>query len=273
MAEGVYPKADGDILFASETNDLAGNTVEIEAGENITAGNAIYIDETDGKAYVSDSGNAADNRCDGIAQTTATSGNDCQVLLSGVRTTSGLTDKEDYYVGAAGAITTTISEARVGTALSTTRLLVKPQHNFRARSQHVHVQADQDFAQGAGTWAWVKDTNVLTLQGYMANEATNADADNISFEVWLDAGTYSFAVNYSTDNNTGIVDIDIDGTEIVTALDTYSAAVVYDVRNVTTSIAIADSGLKTVRFTLDGKNGASSDHRFRFHFFRFWKTG
>ncbi len=119
------PKVNGEILDKDEVNNEAGQVIPIEAGENITAGNVIYIHLTDGKAYVSDTGTADDIRAKGIALNTATSGNDVNVLTSGIYTTTGLTDKADYYLGTAGAISTTLSGVRIGTALSTTELYVQ----------------------------------------------------------------------------------------------------------------------------------------------------
>lgn len=98
--------------------------ITIEAGENITDGGVVYIHLTDGKAYVSDTGTQDDIRASGIAENTATSGNDVKVLCYGVHVTTGLTDKQDYYLGASGATSTTLSGVRIGTALSTTELFV-----------------------------------------------------------------------------------------------------------------------------------------------------
>src|SRR3972149_936817 len=109
---------------ASEANDATG-MISVEAGENLTAGNAVYIHLTDGKAYKSDTGTAGDIRANGVALTTVSVGVDVDVLTRGAYTTSGLTDKEDYYLGAAGAISTTRSGVRIGTALSTTLLYVQ----------------------------------------------------------------------------------------------------------------------------------------------------
>ena len=98
--------------------------VTVEAGENISDEDAVYIHLTDGKAYISGTGAQNDIRVDGMAENTATSGQDVSILKLGVHVTTGLTDKQDYYLGAAGAISTTLSGVRIGTALSTTELLV-----------------------------------------------------------------------------------------------------------------------------------------------------
>ena len=122
-AAGTFPKNNGNIWYAQDAN-ICANIVTIEAGENISAGEVCYIHLTDGKAYISDTGTANDIRVNGIALSTATSGNDVQVQTYGEYLTSGLTDKQDYYLGAAGAISTTLSGVRIGMALSTTQLFI-----------------------------------------------------------------------------------------------------------------------------------------------------
>lgn len=124
MTENVFPKVDGDIFYASESNFQSGNFVTLEAGENLTAGEVCYIHLTDGKAYISDTGTANDIRANGIVMATVSSGADVTLQLSGVYITTSLTDKEDYYLGAAGAISTTASGVRVGTANGTTQLII-----------------------------------------------------------------------------------------------------------------------------------------------------
>jgi hypothetical protein len=121
--EGNFPKADGDILYETDVHYASG-IVGVEAAENITAGNVVYIHLTDGKAYVSDTGTANDIRASGVALETKTTGQTLYVMTRGVYLTSSLTAKEDYYLGASGAVSTTRSGIRIGTALSTTELFV-----------------------------------------------------------------------------------------------------------------------------------------------------
>lgn len=122
MAELDFPKSDGDAFFASEANGVvvAG---EIVAGENLTAGNIVYIKKNDGKAYLSDTGTADDIRADGIALNTATTGNDVDVLKKGSYTITA-TAGEVYYLGAAGAISTTVSGVEIGVAIATNKIFV-----------------------------------------------------------------------------------------------------------------------------------------------------
>ena len=120
---GEWPKVAGDEAFAADINE-GSNVIAFEAGEAITAGNVVYIHLTSGTAFVSDTGTANDIRANGIALNTAALAASVSVMLTGVWTTSGLTAKEDYYLGTAGAVSTTVSGVRIGTALSTTKLAV-----------------------------------------------------------------------------------------------------------------------------------------------------
>lgn len=123
MTEGIFPKVDGNILFASDANQGTG-VVLLTAGENVTAGNAVYIKATDGMVYVSDSATQADvKNFNGICLTTALTGATTSVMTRGVFKTTGLTANTFYYVGAAGAFSTT-GRILIGLALSTTALIV-----------------------------------------------------------------------------------------------------------------------------------------------------
>ena len=126
--EHVWPKTDGDIDYASEGNGEVGGVITVEAGENITAGEVVYIHLTDGKAYVSDASTKNDYRASGIAHNTANTGADCYVRTRGIYySAAAFTDKEDYYLGTEGVtngLSTTVSAVRIGTAISTNELYV-----------------------------------------------------------------------------------------------------------------------------------------------------
>lgn len=116
--------ADGDQLDDGYFNDISG-VITVEAGETVTAGQVGYVHLTNGEAYVSDTGTADDIRADGIFLTSGSDGDDVVMQTRGVYTTTGLSDKEDYYLGASGALSTTLGAVRIGTALSTTQLYLK----------------------------------------------------------------------------------------------------------------------------------------------------
>lgn len=121
MAE--FPWTNGDVLNATPLNDISG-TITIEAGENVTAGNVGYIHLTDSKAYVSDNATQNDRRANGFFLTSGLTGEDVNFQRFGIFRTTGLTDKQDYYLGNAGAVSTTLSPVRIGYALSTTELVI-----------------------------------------------------------------------------------------------------------------------------------------------------
>jgi hypothetical protein len=112
----------GNIIYADDV--LGANRVTIEAGENISTGDACYIKLDDGKAYISGTGAQVDYRANGIAVAGVSSGADVTLITRGKWVTTGLTDKEVYYLGAAGAISTTMSAVRIGVANGTTELYI-----------------------------------------------------------------------------------------------------------------------------------------------------
>ena len=120
--------ADDEILYAADLNDtvdagVATRTI-VEAGEDISTSDVCYINLSDGKAYISDKDTQADYRADGIAYAGVSSGADVVLITRGLYITTGLIDKEVYYLGTTGAISTTISSVRVGVANGTTDLYV-----------------------------------------------------------------------------------------------------------------------------------------------------
>ena len=121
-AEGVFPKADNDPLYGTEASALG--MVNVVAGENLTAGNIIYIKKSDGKAYISDTGTADDIRADGIVTNSPGADATAYVQIHGNYVTSGLTANEVYYLGASGAVSTTKSCVEIGVATATTNLFI-----------------------------------------------------------------------------------------------------------------------------------------------------
>ena len=137
-AEYALPKSGGDVFYASEAN--AGvELIQAEAGENLTAFDAVFIKETDGKVYTSDTSIDANKFFDGIVLATTTSGNTATVQMGGtVPGMSGLTANEVYYVSTGGDFTTTRSQLMVGKAISTTALkIIKRPNDWFAEWQMI----------------------------------------------------------------------------------------------------------------------------------------
>lgn len=109
-----------------------GITIEETAGENLVAGDLVYL-KNDGK-YWKASNTAASTSSTKLLLAMETISTDTvgTFLENGKFTTSGLTAGSNYFVGAAGAITTTAPTTEdyvvrpVGTALSTTVLEFNP---------------------------------------------------------------------------------------------------------------------------------------------------
>jgi hypothetical protein len=192
--ENVFPKSDGDVANASEYNALS--IVNVTAGEDLTAGNVVYIKKSDGKAYISDTGTADDIRADGIVLNTVTTGNTAYVQTRGNYVTSGLTAGAIYYLGATGSITTTQSGVQIGIATSTTNLFINI------------VQDDRD---PVGTIKpWHKDmtgmpSNMLTAFWVECNGQTLSDPESpFDGQVIPDLnGNNNFLRGNSTSGGTG----------------------------------------------------------------------
>ena len=132
MAKGT-PKSDGDAFFGFDAN--GSSTMIVEAGENITAGNVVFVygngHASEGKAFVATTATADKIRATGIATTTVTTGNDAYVVIRGLYSTTGLTDRKHYYLGAAGALSTTVSAVRIGYSNGTTDLYINIEQDDR----------------------------------------------------------------------------------------------------------------------------------------------
>jgi hypothetical protein len=98
------------------------------AGENLAVNDIVYFKESDQRWYKTDNDTSATylNVKVGINKIVATTGNGCTIQLSGLCTGfSGLTAGSKYYISStAGAISTSASNMFIGTAVSTTVILM-----------------------------------------------------------------------------------------------------------------------------------------------------
>lgn len=122
---------------------------------------------------------------------------------------------------------------------------------------------------GQGTWTF--DISALYWFNAIFYNSTHNDGDNISYKVYLDAGTYTLLLLTRTHTAYGILDIDIDAAEVA-SFDLYSNPLVNNVRKIQAGIPIAAAGLKTLKLRIDGKNALSSDHYCGLHYIALWRT-
>ena len=184
--------ADGNVIEADDV--LSSMRTTVEAGEAITLADACYIKLDDGKAYISDKDTQADYRVDGIAFASVGSGADVTLVTKGKFVTTSLTDKEVYYLGTTGAISTTQSSIKIGVADGTTALYIDI------------VQDDRD---AVGT---IKGMNLdltgtpsLTAFWQLCDGTTISDAESpLNGQVIVDInGDNQFLRGADTSNGTG----------------------------------------------------------------------
>lgn len=111
----------------------------------------------------------------------------------------------------------------------------------------------------AGTW--VCNINDGFWNNYcIENGTSHNDGDSVSYEVSIPAdGNYSLVCAFYTASTCGLLDIYADATKIVDQWDLYSAGATFNVKKTQTAITLAKK-IITLKFIINGKNGASSNH-------------
>lgn len=134
---------------------------------------------------------------------------------------------------------------------------------------HIHIFLHNYDSIGQGTWIFKIDTASF-LCGDFYNTAAS-DGDNISIKVFLQAGTYTMRVLYRKAATGGIVDFDINETE-VGSVDMYAASETYNQIYSVADIAIATSGILTLRVRVDGKHASSTNYFAMISCISLWRT-
>jgi len=134
---------------------------------------------------------------------------------------------------------------------------------------HITIEPQNYSVVGQGTWATTVETGRLSNNS-LENTSTN-NGDNLSYAVYLAAGTYTLRLIGITSNNRGITDIYVDAAEVGSD-DWYSAGEVKNLVKDTTNIVIATAGLKALKFILDGRNGSAIDYIFTISMISLWRT-
>lgn len=109
-----------------------------------------------------------------------------------------------------------------------------------------------------GTWAW-SFQNTYIYGSLLDNSATHAQNDEITFKVYLMAGTWALDVMYTKSSSFGIMTISIDGSSIGT-VDAYAGSTEVNKISEITGITVATGGLKTVSIKIATKNASSSSY-------------
>lgn len=120
-----------------------------------------------------------------------------------------------------------------------------------------------------GTWSI--STSGTDFFNIFGTNTTAADADFMTFEVYLSAGTYTLIFYNFHNSNNGIADVQIDGVEVA-SFDKYASSGSGNNRDSQTGITVSSSGLKTVKLVVDGKNASSSGYQCPFNCLIFWRT-
>jgi len=122
------------------------------------------------------------------------------------------------------------------------------------------------YAEYLGGWKYTY------TQSKLANDQSPSPLNDefVTFRINVDRGTYTLRVSTHTHNAAGIMDIDLDGVEIH-SVDLYSVSVVNPYIVEKTGI-IMNSGIRTLKFRVDGKNTDSTGYDMAFYTIALIKT-
>ena len=109
----------------------------------------------------------------------------------------------------------------------------------------------------AGTWVDNIDNGHITNR-HLFN-TSQANNDEITFDISLGRGTYDVHLLYKTNSSHGKVDVSLDSQVIINQLDTYSAAQVLNVTHEESNVVLKGGDYK-LSLKLNGKNAASSSY-------------
>lgn len=120
-----------------------------------------------------------------------------------------------------------------------------------------------------GTWVYAGDADQL-CDGGITN-SSDTDADEIVYKQYLAKGTYTLMVLTTKNTDQGILDVYIDAAEVASE-DLYAGSGSKNHEMRQAGIVVAASGLKDIKFKVDGKNGSSSGYTARLTYFAFYRT-
>jgi hypothetical protein len=278
LADSVVKSVTGD----SGTATPSGHSVEIEGGTGITtAGSAAKITVsqtalTASRAVVTGgSGEMA------AATTTATEIGYVNGLSSAVQTQLNGKAATNRALDTMGACTDIVTRNSSTSAHGLLKKLDNTATNFMdgqgnwavpavtPGEGHITILPWNYNTIGQGTWTLESESDIFG--SCFSNLTADANGDNLTFEVYLDAGTYTIRMVAGKDTDCGITDIYIDAAEVA-SFDWYAGSGAKSQIQTDTSNTVAAAGLKTITVTVDGKNGSSSAHEVHFDSLAFWRT-
>jgi hypothetical protein len=110
------------------------------------------------------------------------------------------------------------------------------------------------------------------LGGGTLTTDSSAQNNEISWDIWLGAGTYKFALIYSKFSNRGIFSVQLDAVEKGN-IDSYGASATSNNYSEITGIAVASAGIKTFKLKMATKNASSSAYWGEFNSAAWIRTG
>ncbi len=95
--------------------------------------------------------------------------------------------------------------------------------------------------------------------------------DSVSWDIWLDTGTYKLSLIHTTQNDIGIYSMQLNSVAQGT-IDGYAAGATGNVYTEITGIAVT-SGSKTFKFLMSSKNASSSNYKYAVNTIAWLRTG
>jgi hypothetical protein len=105
-------------------------------------------------------------------------------------------------------------------------------------------------------WSSRLQSNAQIGGGYLRTD-TGAQNNEISWDIWLDVGTYKYAQIYNKNTDEGIYSVQLDGVEKGT-IDAYAAAPANNAYTEITGITVSTAGVKNFKLKMATKNASSS---------------
>lgn len=135
---------------------------------------------------------------------------------------------------------------------------------------HIAIMPDSYDSIGQGTWAWSSGSGMVWNHAWM--NPSHTDEDNISYKVFLPAGTYTLELLAGkTGLAYGRLYVDIDSTPIA-MFDLYDPAAPDNKRFTDINTVISTPGLKTLKLRVNGKNASAIDYYVNWLYIALWRT-